>query len=122
MASGGVLPPQLTCTTPIVVSTLQLTEQVFSSLEPLSVTTLMDFPSGAMMQPACADGASHTTPVAARAASTRRIFIESPPSGETAAFVGRAEGPAGSIAGEICASYTAETNKGLRDDDVVPIQ
>jgi hypothetical protein len=57
LASGGVLPPQLICCTPILVSTWHFTAQFFSSLAPLSVTTLMDLPSGEMTQPASARGA-----------------------------------------------------------------
>ncbi len=78
LASGGVVPPQATVTTPTLVSTLQLTAQFCWSLDALSVTTLMDFPSGAITQPAPAGGASHAAATAATAASTRRFFIESP--------------------------------------------
>jgi hypothetical protein len=70
-----VLPPQLTETTPILVSTLQLTWQDFSSLEPLSVTTLMDFPPGAITQVAHTGIAWKRSIVAATAAQTRRKFI-----------------------------------------------
>src|SRR5664279_4920437 len=96
LASGGVVPPQPTLTTPILVSTLQSTEQDFSSLEPLSVTTLIDLPSGAMTQVAKAGNDGHRTAAAAKAAQMRRAFIQEPPNGDNAALIGRATGDFGS--------------------------
>jgi hypothetical protein len=62
---------------------LQLTEQVFSSLAPLSVTTLMDLWSGEMTQVACAAVNWQTKVVAAKAARKSREFMEPPPNAAT---------------------------------------
>ena len=65
------------------MSTLQLTEQVFSSLAPLSVTTLMDLWSAEMTQVACAAVNWQTKIAAAKAVHKNREFMESTPNAAT---------------------------------------
>jgi hypothetical protein len=70
------MPPQLLCVTPRAVSTWHFTAQFFSAVSPLSVTTSIDAPSGAMTQAARAATATH--PSTAASATVMTDFMAAP--------------------------------------------